>query len=393
MWHHYLISYLKVTTATMRILIFFILALTCHNGSPYTLTKDENSAKNTIFLRSLIKNHLNELGLTIIIYDDVENHIDLDEILHEAYLSCTSVSITTNEQIEHSIQESPLHFFRGVFSKIILIFFNNPLPLLEQISSIQDWNPDYIVLISLDVNLETVPIIGHDVVQRSKYILLTEQSSSNSERYELFSSKPHLVVGNMKSTKKFIGIWEGKFFLKFPSLFPERFDNFHNSEIYLSYVCDDFPFLYRSGDECIGSNLDLLEMISNNLNFTFNVKLEFGSYDFGYKLENGSWSGSLGTLFQDKNMSINTFVYIKEIIDFDYSCLYHYDGFIIVLRTPPPIPRWKTVLFPFTTPLWITFIIVTTLVMILLTLTLVFIKDSQNADTVFLLVIYLIPCH
>ena len=107
----------------MLILLYLFLALTCQNGNTYSIKQHNNFKKNTVFLRSLIKDNLKEFRLSIIIYDDIDNYINLDEVLQEAYQICTSVLITKSEQIEHSIQKSPSHFFRGPLIKTLLITF------------------------------------------------------------------------------------------------------------------------------------------------------------------------------------------------------------------------------------------------------------------------------
>ena len=367
------------------------VVLSVFSGSSYSISKNENYDRNTNLLRSLISDYLNDSRLSIITYDNVENYIDLNGVIQKAYQSNISVFVTNNEQAANLVHESPSHYFRGRFFKTILIFFNDPLPFLEKIFT-QNWNPDYFILFSLDLNLDTEPILAHNVVQRSRYILLIEQSFSISAKYVFFSSKPHLVIGKKRSVKKLIGSWSKKYDLNGLSLFPERFDNFHNTEVYLAFICDDFPFLYLVGDECKGSNLDLLDMISGNLNFSFKTQTENMNYDWGFKY-NDTWTGMLGELFYEKNISVNSLSLETELSDFDFTFPYYYYGYSFALRVPSPIPQWRTVLLPFTNELWIMFIVATIGVVILLTGALTLIKDSQKPDMVFLLVIiYLLFC-
>ena len=269
------------------VLTFFVL-----NAFSFISTDFRYQNASSIFIKSLIREHLRNKDLSIILHDEI--NIDLDEVLQVAHDYCSSVFISNTEDFYHLIQESPLHYFRGEFFTTILIFFNDPELFLTRLLSNWKWNPDYFILISLNKDLDTNSIVGHEAVQRSRYILLCEQGSQGSEIFSLYTSKPQIKYRNTNLKKERIGKWDGEYYITGP-IFPERFDNFYNKTLQVTSFCDDFPFLYFANDNCIGLTLDIFNMIANHLNFSYDFQTEPEDGMYGY-MENGTGLGLLGEI-------------------------------------------------------------------------------------------------
>lgn len=84
-----------------------------------------------------------------------------------------------------------------------------------------------------------------------------------------------------------------------------RYDNFDGAVLHIGSWCDDYPFLYPEASlqkimggkekeeqgellgECVGSNIDLLDIIASKLNFSYTVQMEPADYNWGFR-ENGT---------------------------------------------------------------------------------------------------------
>lgn len=136
-------------------------------------------------------------------------------------------------------------------------------------------------------------------------------------------------------------------------LFPIRYDSFDGTHLHLGSWCDDYPFLYPEaslrkivGEEelpgdCVGSNLDLLDIIASKLNFSYSVQMEPADYKWGFK-ENGTWNGMLGDLtYNNKDLVINSFLLRHDILDdFDISYQYQMESIVFLLAIPQTVPQW-----------------------------------------------------
>ncbi|CAL4082898.1 unnamed protein product, partial [Meganyctiphanes norvegica] len=73
------------------------------------------------------------------------------------------------------------------------------------------------------------------------------------------------------------------------------------------------------------------------------------------ELDNGSWIGMLGDVFRGKkDLAINYFTVTHERAQyFDHSVSYTQDGFGFAIAIPPPLPRWQSVINPFSYHVWL----------------------------------------
>ena len=366
----------------MLILRIMIVIDCAFHAFSFNLSKVKTKNNNSEFLKSMFQEKLKDQNVHIIVNDEVSN--DLSNFLQVAHEYCSSVYLSTSSNIVNLIQELPSHLIRGKFFITIFIFLNNPETFFAHLALNLKWNPDYLILVSLNENFDTGSIIRNHVIQRSRYILLCEKGVKRYGNFRLFSIKPHLKNESGKSLKKPLGNWNGEFFIA-GSLFQERFNNLDNVTLQATSWCDEFPYLYFVNNTCLGLNLDIMDMIAMNLNFSYEIQVQPDDGIWGF-IENGTGFGMFGEMmYNNKDIALNP--PSDDVMNyFDILYPFHYENFVIVLRLPPPIPQWQTALYPFSKLVWIILIVVTIGIMILFTTMLILGVDSQTPDTVFMIV-------
>lgn len=206
----------------------------------------------------------------------------------------------------------------------VLAFTSSPDILLDALD--ERWNPEYLLLFSLNSTVNSTGLLMDERVQRSRHIALLEadtpildqskgvleqdtqllekdtelltqdimflgrntellkqdlrskgfKESVHRGRFRVFTSQPFTPYGKGWGEKLPLGVWREDRFNNFSVLFPERFPTLGGRMLYLGSWCDDFPFLYPGDEEgsCLGCSLDLLDMLAGYLNFTYHVQQE-----------------------------------------------------------------------------------------------------------------------
>ncbi|XP_064115161.1 glutamate receptor ionotropic, kainate glr-3-like [Macrobrachium nipponense] len=154
--------------------------------------------------------------------------------------------------------------------------------------------------------------------------------------------------------KELLGPWNASMFLTKSDLFPDRFKTFKGEVLHVASDYDDYPLVF--GDESglvDGTNIRILNALAVTLNFSFTTTNRSRDNSWG-ELINGTWIGLLGEVFSGaKNMTINYFTVVENRAkDFDYTAPYFYEGFGFALVIPPPLPMWRSLLYPFTNLVW-----------------------------------------
>lgn len=310
--------------------------------------------------------------------------LDVDLLLPEIG-STTSIFLVDLDHPEVFLREAPIHLIRGSFVTVVLAFTMSPVALLDSLGA--DWNPDFLLLLNLNGSLDTAPVLEDDRVQRSKHVTLIEYGRTASATFHVFTSRPFRPTRTGYAVKSPIGAWNKQLFATKAELFPERFATLDGAVLYLGSWCDDFPFLYSEGGGCVGSTLELLDVIAAQLNFSYVVQMEPADQNWGSK-ENGTWTGMLGDLvYNDKDLVVNSLLLTEQpFAEFDSTYPYHLESYAFILKIPPPVPQWRGLLYPFTKLMWGTVIGTTLVVIVLLQLCLAVAPDTQDASQVFLLV-------
>ncbi|XP_047495877.1 glutamate receptor ionotropic, kainate glr-3-like [Penaeus chinensis] len=310
--------------------------------------------------------------------------LDVDLLLPEIR-STTSIILVALDHPETFLREAPIQLIRGSFVTVVLAFTRSPAVLLDSLGA--DWNPDFLLLLSLNGSLDTAPMLEDERIQRSNHVTLIEYGRTASATFHVFTSRPFRPTRTGYAVKSPIGAWNKRLFATKAELFPERFATLDGAVLQLGSWCDDFPFLYSEGDGCVGSTLELLDVIAAQLNFSYVVQMEPADHNWGSK-ENGTWTGMLGDLvYNDKDLVVNSLLLTEQpFVEFDSTYPYHLESYAFILEIPPPVPQWRGLLYPFTKLMWGTVIATTLVVIILLQLCLTIAPDTQDASQVFLLV-------
>lgn len=244
----------------------------------------------------------------------------------------------------------PTHVLRGSKPLAILLFSEVPGALLQHLALSDSWNPSFLLLISTNTSLSSLTVLDHEVVQRSQHVvLLRPVVRGNNSTFTLLTSFPF-----RSKSLVHMGVWNKTRYKTMADLFPDRHPSMEGSVLRLGSWCDDFPFIYLHGSVCVGANLDTLALIAAKLNFSYEVQLETQDQNWG-ALEDGRWTGMLGDLiYNGKHLVINLFLVNQERWrDFDTTYPYYAEGFGFLIRLPPPVPQWRSIMYPFTGHMWL----------------------------------------
>ncbi|KAK8382277.1 hypothetical protein O3P69_015305 [Scylla paramamosain] len=275
----------------------------------------------------------------------------------------------------------PNYCLRGSSYIAILLFSRTPSELFHHLSLSAAWNPTFLLLINMNATQSSMTILDHEVVQRSKHLVLLQPFNKGTINTFLvltsfpFRARPHAAMS----------LWHKTYFRSDADLFLDRHPNMEGATLRLGSWCDDYPFIYLrhpSDDQCVGANLDTLTLIAAKLNFSYEVQKETQDQNWG-ALENGRWTGMLGDLvYNNKHLVINLFlVNYERWRDFDTTYPYHAEGFGFLAPLPPPVPQWKSITYPFTGIMWLA-VIACTLIVSLLSALLPAVMEKDSVDYV-----------
>ncbi|KAK8405759.1 hypothetical protein O3P69_001924 [Scylla paramamosain] len=298
--------------------------------------------------------------------------------------SSGSVLLLSSDNSSHFFQKTPSHLVRGSHFTALLVFTASVVPFMKTLDT--KWNPDFMLLMSLNSSVNSTALLADEIFQRSQHLALVEPDNRTQRtRFMVFSSLP---MKGRSAVKYSLGQWSRGRFRRKQDFFPERFHTLHGAVLQLGSWCDDFPFLYPEHGLCIGSSLDMLDLIAAHLNFSYDVQMEPEDHKWG-SWEEGQWTGMLGDLaYNNKDLVINVFQMTQEIFaDFEVSYPYHVESYVFLLAVPEPAPQWHGLLYPFTATVWLAVLGTITVVIVLLNLCLKAVPDTQDDSQVFLLVL------
>ncbi|XP_045130008.1 glutamate receptor ionotropic, delta-2-like [Portunus trituberculatus] len=291
----------------------------------------------------------------VLVVDDESQHLaHLEQVLASVEDTLLSTQIMRQQTLLEL--RLPSYHVRGDFVTAVLIFQKHPDSFLLQLHFNADWNPKYLILISLNKQLNVTSLLTTPVIQRSEFIFLLQTSGKRNKllitAYTSFPLQANSLGKQL--VKASLGSWKPDRFATRESVFPKRFENFGGHVLQLSTWCDDTPFMYQNENGvCIGQSLDALEIIADKYNFTYVVQLKPEDELWGF-IENGTWVGLMGGLEHGgKDLTINAIVLNWERgRDFDFVYPYQTEGFAFMIFLPPPLPSWRRLLYPFTGEVW-----------------------------------------
>ncbi|KAA0186644.1 Ionotropic receptor 103, partial [Hyalella azteca] len=265
----------------------------------------------------------------------------------------------------------PREFIQGGFMSIVVVFVNDPYEFFDQLAKSSVWNPELLILFSLDAKLETDTIAKHNTVQRSKFIIFIKPGVL----------KDQFIVYNVRHTNfelthasetdlQMVGRWDYQAFQHKFKLSRTTIDGFGGAKIDLATFCWDFPFMYPGpNNTCPGAAFDILDILARKFNFSYAWQERPADDRWGSK-ENGSWTGMFADLaYNKKSIIINNIelTWDREA-EFDITYPYFREGFSFILKIPDPLPKWRGVLYPFTTRVWVYILIMAIVIIVLFTI-------------------------
>ncbi|XP_042868827.1 uncharacterized protein LOC122251183 [Penaeus japonicus] len=300
-------------------------------------------------LNDLLSGPLKGRNIFFILDEESLDDLTFDPPLLVA-LESSSVMLASQDSLEEAVY--PSHYLRDEIGIVILLTKTSPTSFLDRMASSPRWGPTYLILISTGASVDTHDVLKHEAVQRSPFLVLFELiSKAHRSIFQVFTSYPF----KRRGWRFPLGLWDATTFASMDDLFLDRFDDFGSADLLLGSWCDDYPFIYLNpdGEGCRGSNLDALSVIGERLNFSFVVQEETQDQNWG-ALENGSWTGMLGDLvYNGKHIVINYFLVNHERWrDFDATYPYHAEGFGFLVRKPQPLPKWRSLTYPFAQTTW-----------------------------------------
>ncbi|XP_060069605.1 uncharacterized protein LOC132549672 [Ylistrum balloti] len=110
-----------------------------------------------------------------------------------------------------------------------------------------------------------------------------------------------------------------------------------------------FPFEFRTNTSFEGLCIDLLEQLSVELNFTFEVIVSPDG-DFGVMLDNDSWTGLIGQL-QRKDVDLvaaplSITIQREHVMDFIHP-FFHDHSVVLIQKPDPQETKWRTLIDPY----------------------------------------------
>ena len=328
---------------------------------PFPFLKEYQPSSIDVLLTELVSGPLR--GRDIFLLIDEYSHYLMSTLPSDA------ATVLTGTIKDFKVGRYPNHYLQGPNYIAILLFARIPTDLFHYLSLSTKWNPSFLLLINTNASQSSVTSLNHEVVQRSKHMVLLQPFNKGvTTTFAVLTSFPFRSRLPHIST---MGLWDKAHFKSEADLFLDRHPNMEGAVLYLGSWCDDFPFIYfnhKTDDHCIGANLDALTLIANKFNFSFVVQTKTQDQNWG-ALEHGRWTGMLGDLvYNNKHLVINLFlVNYERWRDFDTTYPYHAEGFGFLAPLPPPVPQWQSITYPFTGVMWLAVVVCTLVVSLLST--------------------------
>ncbi|KAL7638067.1 UNVERIFIED_CONTAM: hypothetical protein RMT77_011692 [Armadillidium vulgare] len=332
------------------------------------------------FISEILTHTLKEENIFLLYDRDVMNHYGWTEIV--LYMNLKNKPHISIELQEFDIINIDAEIISGFKYTIICLIYNQKILLdlfLNKTMNIK-WAPAKLLIVSLDHQTTISELVFDSSIQRSRYIFIAELTvKSKKFVFQTYSILPfQRNKTGFSQWKVFKGIYSLPIMKN--EIFTERYKNFGGSLLHLASVCDDPPFLYWvNTGECIGTNIEILHIISKSLNFRFSVQNETED-GFWVGIENNTFKGMYRDIYHNNKDIIVNYVLMEpyEQHYFDSSKPYLYGSVKYLCRIPGPTPVWKKIFMPFSLSMWI-FLLIT--IIVLIPITFFFMKFGFRCET------------
>lgn len=217
------------------------------------------------------------------------------------------------------------------------------------------WAPATLLVFNVNSSWDATHLMEWPQIQLSTSLTLIEASYRKGSLVPIvYTSRPFSRNSRGRRLyKDSLGEWDAANFYTIDRLFPDRFQTFGGEVLHVASDLDDYPLIYEDGDTVDGINIRILRSLGSWLNFTFTTTQKADDDNWG-ELENGTWNGLLGMVYRgEKNLTVNYFTVVYDRIQaFDHTATYYSEGFGFALQIPPPLPAWRSLIYPFTSVVW-----------------------------------------
>ncbi|KAK3875552.1 hypothetical protein Pcinc_019601 [Petrolisthes cinctipes] len=183
--------------------------------------------------------------------------------------------------------------------------------------------------------------------------LLCLNHKPQTPEYSTYSVMTHLPLSANPEPVS-LGTWHPNTFMTLEHIFPDQFQDFGGTALRATVSIFDKPAVFQRDDgEVDGFSTRILAAMAYWLNFTYTYNIPEVAV-WGEYLENGTYTGIIGDVQRgESHLAINYFALTyQRSQDFDYSVSYFREGFGLILRDPPPLPHWQSILYPYTGVVW-----------------------------------------
>ncbi|KAL7638062.1 UNVERIFIED_CONTAM: hypothetical protein RMT77_011687 [Armadillidium vulgare] len=306
------------------------------------------------FISDILTHTLNEENIFLLYDREILNMFELTEVfLLKNLKDKPHIALEMQEfDIDHIDNE----IVSGCKYTTFCLIYNQNILLdlfLNKTTDIK-WAPAKLLIISLDHRTNISDVIFDSSIQRSKYIFIAELTVKRKmfafQTYSVFPFQRNKT--GFSQWKAFKGIYNLPRMKS--EIFTERTKNFGRKLLHLASICNDPPFLYWvNTSECIGTNIEILHIISKSLNFRFSVQnnTEDG---FWAGIENNTFKGIYRDIYHNNKSMIINFLRMQyyEQPYFDSSFPYKYTGAGFLCKITGLTPIWKKIFMPFSFNLW-----------------------------------------
>lgn len=347
----------------LRLMLLASIFTTAFSGRFSSLREDKSSFPEMKMLRELLEGPL--LGNSVLVVDDLAKDSKISQNLNwnEVVNPMTRMMYTSSKKLNFSNFTSEL--ISGLHFTTLWLIDSEEFGLNTAIGKPIVWCPRFLIIVSFNKTIPQKKILEQRISLSSEHVLLLKniKGKDSASAFSMFVNVPfpdNEIIA--------LGYWQADRFETKDELFPDRFRSLGGTVLKVASFCDDYPLLYLTpeGDACIGSNLDALTIVGSSLNFTFVYQLETPDQNWGAKV-NGTWTGMLADLiYNGMHIIINYYlVNLERFNAFDSTYPYRAEGFGFLAPLPKPLPKWNSVILPFTSNMWGATFVCTVLVTVL----------------------------
>lgn len=295
----------------------------------------------------LCKTEANANSFSVIFYDESNKNIP-NSFLYDVNQLLGPLTITNN--IKNVLfYHKPIILPQSECVVLIIKNLNNLYKLVLNSYVLWNFTNYYIVIV-----LEKVPANGDLITIFSNlwnnYQLINILLVSILEMEKIFTYSPfNNVVLNGK-----IDIFYTDRYKELTDTIKYRMRNMHKHKLNISMFSKRITSVMDKTGEFHGSDAKILAVLANKMNFTPVLKVPNDGERYGYRSENGTFTGALGDIIYHRSVFVSNAMFLKdyETTDIDFTYPFKFDQLCIAVPKSELIPQWMSVFLCFNMGVW-----------------------------------------